>query len=68
MIALAINTTIVNIPNWLYKAGANFSTIISTSCTMAAMMAINMMRLRKLRSMPAASSPSSQVKAPAFST
>ncbi len=40
------------IPNDEYKVGANFSTIISTSCVNAAMTAMNMMKLRKLRSTP----------------
>ena len=38
------------IPSWLYSAGANFSTTISTSCTNEAITAMNTMKLRKLRS------------------
>ena len=38
------------IPSELYKAGANFSTIISTNCTMVAIVAINMINDKKLKS------------------
>ena len=38
------------IPNELYKEGENFSTIISTSCTMVAMVAMNMINDKKLKS------------------
>jgi hypothetical protein len=37
------------IPNELYKEGLNFSTTISTSCTMVAMVAINKIKDKKLR-------------------
>ena len=35
------------IPNELYKDGENFSTTISTNCTIVAMVAINMMNDKK---------------------
>ena len=38
------------IPKELYNEGANFSTIISTNCTMVAMVAINMINDKKLKS------------------
>ena len=38
-----------NIPRELYRPGENFSTTISTSCTMVAMVAIKRMKDRKLR-------------------
>ena len=56
-----------NMPKEVYNAGAYFSTIISTSCTMEAMVAINMIKLRKLRSI-VAKSDDSQLSAPAFNT
>ena len=55
------------IPNWPYKAGENFSTTISTNCTIPAMMAINMMNRKKDKSivdMPA----EIQISAPSFKT
>ncbi len=41
------------IPRELYRAGENFSMIISTNCTMEAITAMNMMKVRKLRSISA---------------
>ena len=38
------------IPNELYSEGENFSTIISTNCTMVAIVAMNMIKDRKLKS------------------
>ncbi len=38
------------IPSALYKTGLNFSTSISTICVMAAITAMNEMKIRKLRS------------------
>ena len=40
---------------WLYNEGENFSTIISTNCTNAAITAIKMMNERKLKSTPSTS-------------
>ena len=40
------------IPNELYSDGENFSTTISTNCTKAAMVDINMINLRKVKSIP----------------
>ena len=39
-----------NIPSELYKDGLNFSTIISTSCTIVAIVAINIIKDKKLKS------------------
>jgi hypothetical protein len=41
------------IPSELYKAGENFSMIISTNCVIEAIVAINIMKLKKLRSISA---------------
>ena len=38
------------IPNELYNDGENFSTIISTNCTIVAMVAINIINDKKLKS------------------
>ncbi len=54
-------------PKDVYNAGAYFSTIISTSCTMEAMVAMNMIKLRKLKSIEAKSD-DNQPRAPAFNT
>ena len=51
------------IPNELYKEGENFSTIISTNCTMVAMVAMNMINDKKLKSYSAYSGPN-QANAP----
>ena len=45
------------IPNELYNAGENFSTTISTNWTIVAIVAINIMNERKLRSYSANSGP-----------
>ena len=39
-----------NIPKLAYKAGENFSIIISTDCTDAAIVAINVIKTKKLKS------------------
>ena len=39
-----------NIPNELYNEGENFSTIISTNCTIVAIVAINIIKDRKPKS------------------
>ena len=51
------------IPNELYNEGENFSTMISTNCTMVAIVAINMINDKKLKSYAAYSSPN-QLSAP----
>ena len=53
------------IPNELYNDGENFSTIISTSCTMVAIVAMNMINDKKLKSYAAYSGPN-QTNAPSF--
>ncbi len=54
------------IPNELYRVGENRSISISTNCTIDAITAINIIKLKKLRSM-LVSSGSSQAKAPGLS-
>ena len=50
-----------NIPSELYKAGENFSMIISTNCTIEAITAIKRINLRKVRSIPPIASSSKNV-------
>ena len=55
------------IPNELYNEGANFSTIISTNCTIVATEAMNKMKVKKLKS-NSANDGSNQANAPAPKT
>lgn len=46
------------IPNWLYKAGEDFSTTISTNCTNAAIVDIKRIKRRNTRLTPGITAPS----------